>query len=556
MNRYFKNLLKVNLVIVLALSLFVASRLLWISAEDSDIMAATDGIDEIVVIGTDGHVYVYDYTGKFVYKSPEGNWNHVVTADLNNDHDEEIIAVGLKTIKVYDLQVSGTAFNFTATYTGTGDKFVQVGTGNLIRDDNTHEIALLFSEGNGRGRVVIYDPPSTIPKVDISFLVDWHDFAIGDYDGDGDDDFALIYWNENNPSGSKNLVELRQGDDPANRLEDSETNFQVSDSEWVDIASGNFITSNGNKVEWVGSQKLEDKVIAQQWADKRIKKIWAWSDLSDPHFDFLATADFRNEGQDQVAMLRKGTGGVSLRFINHQGLKWADINNLGDQVLNLAAGNVDAESTYREVVILKNDLIRIYRLAHSEPTAMDCNPSTECVEISGAFQGALALGDLGVEKPYEVLPTIIKQTVSQSDTVAPAKISIYGDQAIGTPITWGAIPLPYLGTGIFKQALDADAELSFTITSAGVKYRSKSGSGSVPTVPWIALSAYSGTTPATVTVSFSNTNAGSPIFEKGIYQAIILVWQTDLPDDRFRFTDVTLTVVQEQAKLYVPLVLK
>ena len=47
MNTYFKKFLKVNLVTILALLFFVASRLLWVNAEDSDITADTDSIDEM-----------------------------------------------------------------------------------------------------------------------------------------------------------------------------------------------------------------------------------------------------------------------------------------------------------------------------------------------------------------------------------------------------------------------------------------------------------------------------------------------------------------------------
>nr|NIW43922.1 hypothetical protein [Gammaproteobacteria bacterium] len=139
------------------------------------------------------------------------------------------------------------------------------------------EIALLRSVG-GEGYIVIYDPPDTSPKINQKFFTDWRDFAIGDYDGDEDDDFALIYWNPNGPSGSKNLMELRKGHDPSERLEGSSDNFQTSDSEWFDIATGNFRTDNGKRVEWVGSQNLGDNIIAQKWEDKKIKKLWGRSD--------------------------------------------------------------------------------------------------------------------------------------------------------------------------------------------------------------------------------------------------------------------------------------
>jgi hypothetical protein len=549
-----KYVFRISVVIILAGILGVMAGSLRVGATENRVPAKTDGIDEIVVVGTDSFIYAYDYQGRQVYKSPEGGWNHVATADLNKDGDKEIIAVGANTVRVYDPQVIGTPFNFSATYTNNIGQFTQVGTGNLIRDDSNPEIALLRSVG-AEGYIVIYDPPNTSPRVNQKFLTDWRNFAIGDYDGDGDDDFALIYWNPNGPSGFKNLLELRKGHDPSERLEGSADNYQTSDSEWFDIAKGNFLTDNGNRVEWVGSQNLGDNIIAQEWKDKKIQRIWGRSTA----FNFVATADFRGEKVDQVVMLRNVSGNnVSLRFLNHQGIGWAEVKNLGTGWLNLAAGNVDAETTYREAVILRNNLIRVYLRAQSIAADMDCSNENECLEITGSFNGALALGDLGIEyqplTPFEVSPTNISRSAAQEQEILPAPFHIYGDKAFQVPLDWNATVLPYELTGEFLQALEAEPNLSLTITSAGIRYEGRAVSGNIPSVPWVALSDYTGTTPATITVSFSSTNVGSPIYEQGAYRAIILVWQNDLLNDRFRGADVSIVV--SKAKIYLPIVLR
>jgi len=556
MKRYVQNLAKLKLVATLALLFIVAYNSLLVQAKPVIVTADTDGIDEIVVVGTDGFVYVYDYNGEEVYRSPQGGWEHVATADLNNDNDEEIIAVGLNTIKVYDPQILNNAeYTFSATYNGSSGQFIKVGTGNLIASDDAPEIALLRSVGDGSGRVVVYDPPNTTPVKDQSFITDWDDFAIGDYDGDEDDDFALIYWNDSFPSGQKNWLELRQGHDPIQKLDGSNNAGIYSDSEWFDVAAGNFVTTNGEKVEWVGSQNLDDNIIVQRWSNQDITTVWSQREGA---FEFLATADFRAENVDQVVMLRNVTGNsVSMRFVNHQGITWAELSNLGTGWLNLAAGNVDADSVYREAVILRGNLIRIYRLAQSSAAAMDCDVDNECLEISGSFKGALALGDLGVDFdqliPYEVRPPQIERTALQNEGVVPGKIFIYGEKGFRQPLTWGATMLPSLGSAIFRKALEADKDLSFTITSEGIRYQSEEGMVEVPSVPWMSLSSYTGTTPATVTVTFSDTVAGSPIFAEDIYQATILVWQTDLPDDRFRYSDVT--VIVGVGNIYLPIIL-
>ncbi len=256
-------------------------------------------------------------------------------------------------------------------------------------------------------------------------------------------------------------------------------------------------------------------------------------------------------------MLRNVSGdNLSLRFINHDSIGWADVKNLGTGWLNLAAGNVDAETTYREAVILKNNLIRVYLRAQSIAADMDCSNENECLEITGSFDDALALGDLGIEyqplTPFEVDPTDISRSVAQEEEVLPAPFHIYGDKAFQVPLDWNATVLPYELTGVFLQALEAEPNLSLTITSAGLKYEGKTVSGDIPSVPWVSLSDYTGTTPATITVSFSNTYVGSPIYEQGAYRAIILVWQNDLLDDRFRGADISIIV--SKTKIYLPIV--
>lgn len=546
-------LLKLNILVLVVLPFLASSHPVF--AQGRTITADTDGIDEIVVVGTDGFVYVYDYNGDEVYKSPEGGWEFVTTADLNQDNDQEIIAVNDDQIKVYDPQVSGTQFTFSVTYNGSGD-FIKVDTGHLVDDDNIPDIALLRSSGS-EGRIIIYDPPNTSPRVDEKFLTDWDDFAIGDYDGDDDDDFSLIFWDDDLDDGNKSWLELRRGNDPETKLESSDNAGQYSNSQWFDIVTGNF-TDNGDKVEWVGSQNIGDNVIAQRWSNQEIKKIWAQTDIA---FQFLATADFRDEDIDQVAMLRNVSSGTSLRFSNHQGVTWVELSGLGKDWKNLAAGNVDNDSKWREVVLLKESLIRVYRRAQSSSVNdFDCSVTSNCLEITGSFKGALALGDLGVDleqfkpKPFEVNPSVISRTTAQSRTISSAQLTISGEKAFNTPLTWGATIIPYVGSVAFRKALAANPDLAITITPDGMQYERAGNLTDEPTVPWLSLSTYSGNTTADVTVAFSNTNVGSPVHDEGTYKATIIVVQNDLPEDRVRLSDVTLIVGVEL--VYLPLVIR
>ena len=557
---------KITLLLMLAVFWLIASKL-FIGVEAAAPTAQqVDGIEEIVVVGNDGYVYAYDYEGEQVFKSPEGGWSLVATADLNGDGDHEIIAVGGNNIKVYDPQVSGTAYTFSAAYSGSGGSFTHLEAGNLLSADNTPEFALLRSVGDGSGRIVIYDPPATSPVIDEPFLTDWRDFSLGDYDGDGDDDFALIHWDASKPSGLRNWFELRYGHDPKNKLANNSSNAgEYSNEEWVDIVAANFVTNNGNRVEWVGSRNASDNqdIIAQQWAGSSMADVWFKTD----EYEFLTNEDFRDDKRDQVAMLRNVSGNsTSLRLVAYvpgqaEGVTWLSLTGLGTGWLNIGSGNIDAEVKWKELVILRANLIRVYRSPQSsDPNDFDCSQENKCLEISGSFKEALAIGDLGVDieselpVPYEVMPNTIQRSVLQNAEVDPATLFIRGEKEIDVPLNWGAIPLPYLGSETLRAAINRETNLTMTITSQGLRYNDGARTSFISAVPWMTLSAYTGTTPATVTVSFSNTHPGSPLHEEKAYQAMILVWQTDLPDDRFRVSDVTIIVGVQQT--YLPVIIK
>ncbi len=286
-------------------------------ANGNGTQATTDGIDEIVVVGTDGYVYAYNVSGQQVFKSAEAGWKMVATADFNGDGDMEIVAANDKSIKVYDPKVVGTAFTFQTTYSGSG-AFSAVHPGDFW-NDGTPDIALIFNAGTTSKHIVIYDVPSNTPAIDQIFLMA-DNFAVGDYDGDGDDDFAVIAWNNSNPTGAKSWFELRDGRNPSQRLSGNSINAGVyNDSQWFDIASGSFDTANGAREEWVGAQNIGDNIVAQRGnSNNTISTIWK---LTTP-FNFVASGNFRNDPVDQVVMLRNVTSGVSLQFAE-SGTVWA-----------------------------------------------------------------------------------------------------------------------------------------------------------------------------------------------------------------------------------------
>ncbi len=527
----------------------------------------SDGIDEIVTIDQNGYVVVYNYLGAEIFKSAENGWSYIATGDLNNDGDDEIVAisVGSKKIKVYN--PAGAAYSFETTYTAHSGTFKQVGVGKLVGGDTQQDIAILMGVDATHSRIIVYSPPTVAPQIDYEYAVsNWDRFIVGDFDGDGDDDFAYTYWNASYPDGLKSWLEIYKGHDPNTKIDRDATIY--NDSQWFDMVAGNF--KNDSKMEWFGSQNLSPNSAAQEWdkGDDKIRTRWSISE----NFNRLAAANFRGnaDGTYQAAMLRTSDG--VLKFAGESssspgtGVIWATAN-AGSGWLDVAAGNLDDEATYKEAVIVKSTMLRIYLITQSPSDYLDCVPhdnnKEECVEIEGSFSGQIAIGDVGVftdppdaTEAFAASPSAITHTPAQSTTIATQTLYIRGEKNISDSITWAATILPEPEVQQFKEMLSNDASLSFSITSGQLEYANETGSGQLPPVPWISLSQYTGTTPSTITVAFSDTFATSPLFDEGLHKATILIYrESGLPtEDRFRYVDVSIIV--NGTSLYLPMVLK
>ncbi len=556
------------------------SKFHYMHAETNFPSEDVDGIEEIVVVGTDGRVYVYDYDGELVFQSSQTGWVDVAVADLNGDGDKEIIAVGQNRIKVYDPQKIGSElYRFETTYTSNDGSFTKVGTGHFVGGDGQIDIAVMLSVEETQSRLIIYNMPHTKPVQDVLFeSTNWQEFAIGDYDGDDDDDFALIDWYGGYLPNNRSWFELRKGHDPSQLLDDENNASKISSRRWFDIASGNFVKDNG-KTEWVALRADDDEgdnhTIAQQWDGNDIVDVWGWDEPIDDdgsldvtQFEFVATADFRNDDDDQVVMLRNVDKGVSLQFGKIGSIIWATTSGLGTGWLNLAAGNLDSDDDdsqgYKEAVIIKENLIRVFLKPQAgvggDSSYLDCSQEDNCLDIGGSFNGALAVGDLGVHfqmetaEPYAVSPVTIGRRVGVSETVPSQTVFVHGEKETGTSLKWGAAIIPDYLVQSFKRDFEQNPNLSLSITPHGVEYKTDEKSVTVPNLPWMTLSAFTGTTPSTITAIFSNTHHGSPLLETKKLHAMIIFIQKDIPNDRFRYIDVTVVVLSD--KIYIPIVIK
>ena len=173
--------------------------------------------DEIVYIDTDGYLRVYDpqqpdNTPAVDFRSPDAGWFDAAVGDVNGDGDDEIIAIaesGL--LKVYDPVIAaglvppGQAINgiyWEELYaTLLPGRPLLVATGNFDGMSAAAEIAVAYANpNNGSSSLIqIYSQPlepfdgrTWQLLTEVAAVELWSDIAIGNVDGVGVDELALV----------------------------------------------------------------------------------------------------------------------------------------------------------------------------------------------------------------------------------------------------------------------------------------------------------------------------------------------------------------------------
>ncbi len=330
---------------------------------------------------------------------------------MNADGDDEIVAVSEDRIKVYYDKVS--IFRYETQFDNLGYFPKRVVTGNFLKDDVGLEIVLLLNKNDDQqSLLLVFNPPYTVPIASREWeTIGWRDFAAGDYDGDSDDDLVLIGWNYDRSVEviNRGMLTLLEGENIYSYLQNNIQANSTFDDEWLDIASG-LIDPTYLGTDWAGSTIRQQTTYIEYWNAGTFE---AWN--VGIGANFVATADFRGEGDDQIVLLKSDPlHGGEIQFAKMKKV-WSEDNSLGDGWLNLSAGNLDTEQTYCEAILLKEDLVRIYLVPQAGPIYLDCtNPEfPTCFEFSGSFNGELAIGDVGqvIDELYNYrlyLPIVVK----------------------------------------------------------------------------------------------------------------------------------------------------
>lgn len=310
---------------LLALVTITATALLVVrpvaAQADAQSPATSNTDEEIIYIDANGFISVFDpqwpaELSPVVFRSPDGGWYDAAVGDVNGDGDDEIIAIaenGL--LKIYDPVVNITTVNpdnqSGGIYWEQLFEFVLPGapllidTGNLDGDPATLEMVVVHREPNNaeRTRIQIFFQPVPgeggriwLPLTDVIVRELWSDISVGDLDGDGQAEIALV----NEDLGALSIFRRA----PNNVL----TAFWSEDSAsapWQDVVIGDVETRQP------GQEIVNVRRVAPPLASFIVRRYQAVNQLADvvlrnylptPRVAFLA--DVNGNGEDEVFLLR------------------------------------------------------------------------------------------------------------------------------------------------------------------------------------------------------------------------------------------------------------
>lgn len=401
--------------------------------------ATVNNEDEIVYIDAGGFISVFDPLAPaglppVVFRSPDGGWYDATVGDVNGDGDDEIIAIaenGL--LKIYDPVINTTNVNpdnqSGGIYWEQLFEFVLPGapllidTGDVDGNPATLEMVVVHREPNNaeRTRIQVYFQPFPsaggriwLPLTDVTARELWSDISVGDLDGDGQAEIALV----NEDLGTLSVFRRE--------LNNVLTEFWTEESAsrpWQDVTIGNVEPSQPES-ELVAVRRVAPPgaslVVRRYLAVNQFVDIALRSYLPAPRVTFLA--DINGDGEDEVFLLRDvpATDTRARLFIS----------NLGTDAFNFEA-RLDSDNGYRygasgdsngdgrdEIAVIRNSAISLF----TQPET-----NTISTTLSANTNGrTLAMGNLDAlgRDLLSAAPTALNFTVPAGAISAPQTVTL------------------------------------------------------------------------------------------------------------------------------------
>lgn len=284
-------------------------------------LATVNNEDEIVYIDADGYISVWDPQTPagltpVVFRSPDGGWYDAAAGDVNGDGDDEIIAIAQNgLLKIYDPVVNTTNINpdnqIGGIYWEQLFQFVLPGApllvdaGNLDSNPATLELVVVFREPDSptRSRIQVYFQPTPdaggriwLPLTDVSIRELWSDISVGDLDGDGQAEIALV----NEDAGTLSVFRRQ-----SNNVLSAFWNEESASRPWQDVVIGEVEPRQAGQ-ELVAVRRAAPPaaslVVRRYQPLNQFADVALQSYLPAPRVVFLA--DINGNGEDEVFLLR------------------------------------------------------------------------------------------------------------------------------------------------------------------------------------------------------------------------------------------------------------
>lgn len=479
-----------NTLTTILIALGVALAGLWVPAGPvaqaaEDAPAATPD-DEIIYIDAGGFIRVIDPnvapgTEEIRWASPEGGWFDFAVADVNNDGDKEIIAIGNNKLTVFDpvvqdssVQADGTFGNvpWVRLHERSWPNATLIGGGNLDAGAPGEEIIVGYNVsegGNINYRLEVLKTPdggrTWVTHLNKGFGAAWKYLTVGNVNNTGSEDVALL-------RDADRLMDVREIDNDFARI------FARDDVDLfthLNVAIGQLYAGGTGEVALLRTFQGTDQspvVLIYSFSNG------AWQVLEGdqynhfPHPTFLFFADINGNGDDELFWLRgvAGTTPFARLYMYNRG---------SDTTLPILQDTLDGDGGYKvgaggdvdgdgrdEVIIMRNNRIRNYYAAETGNAAL-------FVDYANITTNSRSLKVANLDGNGYVAGTRLESTVE------PVEATLIAGTVAPAPVAFEI------------KATGAQANVPIT------------ASKSDPNATWYSFSLSSNTTPAQVFVNFN-----------------------------------------------------
>lgn len=488
----------------------------------------TNSDDEIVYLDTGGFIRVLDpqvTSGQQAVQwvSPVGGWRDFALGDFNNDGDAEIVAVGGESssgkLTIYDPVIAAgridanrviNAVPWTILYeTDLLGAPLLVSAGDLVPTVAGNEIAYVFAlnsadrlDPDDLTRLAVMQMADGISDGSdweamgfVDFGNDWDRLSLGDLDNSAGEEIVLV-----DRSG---LVRVyRMGEGALLKFFENESGARP----WQDGIAARWSSTELPELLMARSSSPGGATFWTFYYDPSQPTNFrdGYTELLLPTPRTLFAGDINDNGEDELFFLRDVPSTITNRmrlFMRNAG---GDTLPVFEQLLDTdngyqggAAGDTDGDGR-AEVVVIRNNNIRIYTAPESAPTALTDNALTTLSDGS----------------------TIHLANLDRNGIVATPKLTLSNSQ-LNPGLSAGADPTT-LTVALSNSTSGTASAIPFTAAVVGR-----------PT--WITISPSTGMTPSTLSLTLDPGRLAT-----GTYTATIAI---DSSDDQVLNLPLVLTVV-------------